>query len=500
MKHGAVVLAVLIGACAPQRATIEPGVSTEPTREPVVRAADMVAQPDRSTRPLPGPTPALTLPPMERFTLDNGLEIIVVEKRDLPLVQANLVVRAGSVHDVPGKVGLATLTADLLDEGAAGRSALEIADAFEFLGARFGVGAGLHSAQLTVRVPVARLEPALALAADVVLRPDFPAAELERLRAERLTALIRAHDQPNAIADVLGQQTLFGAQHPYGRSPREADTRAITRADAERFWRQHWAPNNATLIVAGDIDAARARALAQSAFGGWARADVTPAQVAAAPQVQGRTIHLVDKPGAAQSIIFIGRIGAARSNADYHALQVMNALLGGMFTSRINQNLRETHGYSYGARSQFDFRPVPGPWSAAASVQTAVTGPALREFFNELEGIHEPIPPEEVERAKNYLALGFPSQFQSVAGIAGGVGETVLHGLPLSTLGETVERIMAVTVADVERVARAYIDPANVAVIVVGDREAIEAQVREQALGELRLLTVTDVLGAVPVM
>jgi len=176
----------------------------------------------------------------------------------------------------------------------------------------------------------------------------------------------------------------------------------------------------------------------------------------------------------------------------------MNTILGGQFTSRLNQNLRETHGYSYGASSSFEFLPAPGPFTAAAAVQTAVTGAALREFFNELEGIRQPIPAEEVERAKNYLAMRYPAQFQSVAGIAAEVGNALLYELPLSTLDETIERVLAVSPVDVERVARQYVDPANVEIIVVGDRTVVEQQIREQNLGDVRVLEVADVLGPVP--
>lgn len=497
----AVVLSTLLlaGACAsaPPPIAEGPPPSTEPSRPYPVQSGEMLA-PDRTTRPLPGEPPTLSLPAPAELTLANGLDVVVIEKRDIPLVQVNLLVRAGSVLDPASHVGLATLTADMLDEGAAGKSALALADAFEVLGARFGVGAGLHSAQLTLRVPVARLEPALALAADVALRPSFPAEELERLRAERLTGLIRAHDEPNLIAQTLAMRALFGAEHPYGRDATEASLRAITVDDVRRFWQQWWRPNNATVVVVGDIDAARARALVEKAFGGWQQATIAQAAVPTAAQVQGRTIHLVDKPGAAQSIIIIGRIGAPRSSPDYYALEVMNTILGGQFTSRLNQNLRETHGYSYGARSSFEFLPSAGPFTAGAAVQTAVTGAALREFFNELEAIRTPIPADEVERAKNYLAMGYPAQFQSVAGIAAEVGSAVLYDLPLSTMNEMIERVMAVTPADVERVARAYVDPANVEIIVVGDRQVVEQQIREQALGDVRVLEVTDVLGPVP--
>lgn len=486
-------------ATAAQPGLEGPPPTTEPSRPYPVQASEMVAV-DRSTRPMPGQPPTLSLPEPVSMTLPNGLDVVVLEKHDIPLVQVNVLVRAGSVLDPRTLPGLATLAADMLDEGAAGKSALEIADAFEMLGARFGVGAGLHHAQLTLRVPVARLEQALAVAADVALRPTFPAEELERLRAERLTALIRAHDEPYAIADALAKRELFGAEHPYGRDVTEAALRAVDVDDVRNFWQQWWRPNNATVVVVGDIDAARARTLIESAFGAWQRGTVEMARVADATQVQGRTVHLVDKPGAAQSVIIIGRIGAARSSPDYYALQVMNTILGGQFTSRLNQNLRETHGYSYGASSSFDFLPAPGAFTAAAAVQTAVTGAALREFFNELEGIREPIPAEEVERAKNYLAMRYPAQFQSVSGIAAEAGNALLYELPLSTLDETIERILDVSAADVERVAQQYVDPANVEIIVVGDREVVEQQIREQNLGQVRVLEVTDVLGPVPVV
>jgi len=497
--RGALATLLFAAGCASATPSVMQGPppTTEPSRPYPVQASEMLAV-DRSVRPLPGEPPELALPDAMTLSLANGLNVVVIEKRDIPLVQVNLLVRAGSVLDPQRLTGLATLTADMLDEGAGGRSALEIADAFEMLGARFSVGAGLHHAQLTLRVPVARVEQALAVAADVALRPTFPAAELERLRAERMTSLIRAHDEPSAIANALAMRELFGAEHPYGRDVTAAALRAVDTDAVRGFWQQWWRPNNATIIVVGDIDAARARLLVETAFGGWQRGTATPPQVAAAPQVQGRTIHLVDKPGAAQSVIVIGRIGAARSSPDYHALQVMNTVLGGQFTSRLNQNLRETHGYAYGASSSFDFLPTPGAFTAGAAVQTAVTGAALREFFNELEGMRAPIPADEVERAKNFLAMRYPSQFQSVAGIAAEAGNAVLYEQSLSELDETVERVLAVTAADVERVARQYVDPANVEIIVVGDRSVIEQQIREQNLGEVRVLEVTDVLGPVP--
>jgi predicted Zn-dependent peptidase len=217
-------------------------------------------------------------------------------------------------------------------------------------------------------------------------------------------------------------------------------------------------------------------------------------------QVERREVYLVDKPGAAQSEIRIGRVGAPRLTADYYALVVMNTILGGAFTSRLNQNLREEHGYSYGAYSFFDFEPLPGPFVASAAVQTAVTDSALVEFMKELRGILEPVTDEELERAKNYVALRFPSRFQTVAGIARQIAQIELYGLPDTYFNDYVDRILAVTRADVLRVARKYIDPDRVAIVVVGDRSKIEGGVRALELGPLRLLTVEDVLGPPPVL
>jgi zinc protease len=457
--------------------------------------------PDRSARPALGPVPTLDLPEPTRFTLANGLDVVVLEKRDVPLVQFTLQLRAGAVRDPADQVGLAALTADMIDEGAAGRSALELAGAFEMLGARFGAGAGTHTANVTLRVPVERLSDALALAADVVRRPDFPEAELERLRAERLTALIRRHDEPNAIAGVLFDETLFGETHPYGRAADEADVRAATIADVRAFHERYYRPDNATVFVVGAVEPAAARRAVEAAFGDWQRgAAASVVEIPEAQQVSGRTIYLVDKPGAVQSVIAIGRIGVARSNPDVYALEVLNTILGGSFTSRLNQNLREDKGYTYGAGSSFDFGLAPGAFSAQASVQTQSTGPALAEFMKELARIREPIPQDEVDRARNYLAMGFIQGFQSTGQIAAQLADVTEYRLPADYLDRYVERVLAVTKADVERVAQKYVDPANVAIVVVGDRAQVEQQIRALGLGELRVLQVTDVLGPVPVV
>ena len=478
---------------APAILTMACATSTPPTQ-----AAPPA--PDRATRPALDAAPALRLPPIQQLTLANGMRVIVMSKRDLPLVQVNLIIDAGSVHD-NAQLGVAGLTAAMLDEGAAGKNTLQIADEFEVLGARFSVGAGLHNTTLSVRASTPRIDAAMKLASDVLLRPDFPAAELDRLRIERLTGLVRRHDDPNSIASVLADETLFGKQHPYGRSAigTEATLRAMNVDQLRQFYRTYYTPSRTTAIVVGDIDAAGAQRLLESAFGSWtAQSNVAQTNVPTATQVSGRVIYLVDKPGAAQSIIRLGRIGVPRSTRDYFALEVMNTILGGSFTSRLNQNLREKHGYAYGASSGFSYLPSAGPWVAASAVQTQSTGPALMEFMNELRAMRQPIPADEVERARNFLAMRYPAGFQSVSGIAARLGELVQYGLPLDYFNTYVQNVLAVTPADVERVARQYIDPENVAIFVVGDRKVVEPQIRAQNLGAVRILEVTDVLGPIP--
>ncbi|MDZ4700473.1 MAG: pitrilysin family protein [Rhodothermales bacterium] len=463
-------------------------------------APSAFAQVDRSAPPLPGPPPLLDAPEFERFVLSNGLEVVLMEKHQVPLVQLTLLVRTGSVDDPAGKSGLASLTLDMMDEGAGGRDALALADAIDFLGASLSTGAGLHTASVDLFTPLSKLAEALPLMADVALRPDFSGEELERLRVDRLTDLVQAHDEPNAIAAALYNRTLFGADHPYGirAAGTEASLRGFTAADLQQFHRTYFHTANASLVVVGDVTRASIEPALTTAFGSWPAGENPKAAVTPPRQVKGRTIYLVDKPGAAQSVIRIGRIGAARDTEDYYAMTVLNTILGGSFSSRLNQNLREDKGYSYGAGSSFGFRPVPGPFLATASVQTDVTGPALAEFMKELRTIRNPIPADELDRAKNYEALQYPQAFQTVGDVAGQIEDLLANTLPEDHFDTYQRRILAVTAADVQRAARKYIDPDNLAIVVVGDRSVIEEQIKDMKLGKIEYLSVEDVLGPVP--
>jgi len=458
--------------------------------------------PDRSKAPELGPPPALKLPALQNLKLSNGLPVVLMEKHQLPLAQISLFVKTGSAFDPAGKTGLASLVTAMLDEGAGARNALQLADAIDFLGAEISAGAGMHASSVSLNTPLMKLDSALALMADVALRPAFAAEELERLRKERLTTLLQWHDQPRSIASVMFNQTLFGTKHPYGLPALgdEKTLRSFGVADLKNFHAAYFRPNNATLIVVGAVTAKTILPKLEAAFGKWEAGKTPAVSWPTVAQVQKRQLWLVDKPGAAQSEIRIGRLGVPRLTEDYYALVVMNTILGGSFTSRLNQNLREKHGYSYGAGSSFVFRPQPGPFIASAGVQTSKTDSSLIEFMKELNAIMQPVSDAELHRAKNYVALSFPQDFQSLGQIAGQLEELLAYDLPAEYFNNYLQRILAVTKDDVLRVAKKYLDSEKIAIIVVGDRKVVEKGVRALNLGPLQVLTVEQVLGKPPVL
>ena len=498
-------LAAALAATSASAQTRAPGpVPADRARVPDALRRDSVRSdttPDYRTRPPRlGPLPALTLPPAAERRLTNGLRLVVVEQHELPLADFLLVVGAGSEADPAGREGLATMTAALLDEGTATRTSLRIADQASYLGVSLGAGAGWDASRVGLHTPVAQLDSALALMADVVVRPNFPVREFERLRRERLTGLLQLRDEAPAVADRAFAQQLFGPAHPYGRpgSGTEASTRALARADVQRFYGTYWRPNNATLVVVGDVRADDVARRAEQAFAAWRPATV-PAPVApAAPAARAAAVYLVDKPGAPQSSVRIGLPGAARNTPDYFALRVLNTVLGGSFTSRLNQNLREAKGYTYGARSAFSLLRAPGPFVAEAEVTAEKTDSALVEFMKELRAVADTVPAAELEKAKRYLALQLPGAFETTGDIAGQLVPLVVYGLPLDFYNQFTARVEAVTQADVQRAARRYLDPSKFVVVVVGDRKSVEPGVRRLNLGPVTAARIDDVLGTAP--
>jgi predicted Zn-dependent peptidase len=454
--------------------------------------------PDRSKVPALSAAPQLKLPAIQKRTLSNGVPVWVVEAHEVPLVQVTLLLKAGSSNDPAGKYGLASLTAAMLDEGAGTRSALDLADEIDFLGADLGTSSSFDASAVRLGVPVSRLGAALPVMADVALRPTFPQAELDRLRTERLTDLLQARDDAASVAPMAFARLLYGPSHRYGTSAvgTAASLKSITVSDLKASHAGAFQPGNATLIAVGDITADAVVPLLEQHFGSWRGA--TPSSrpaVPGAPQPAQRQITIVDMPGAEQSQVRIGWVGVPRSSPDYFTLQVLNTILGGSFTSRLNQNLREQHGYSYGASSRFDMRLSAGPFFAGAGVQTDKTAEALREFFNELTAIGKPVSAEELTKAKNYIAFGFPSNFEAISDFSAQLEQLIVYGLADSYYDDYVKNIQAVTVEGVQKAAASYIQPQRFLVVVVGDRKAIEPGIRALGLGTVRTMSIQEALG-----
>jgi zinc protease len=446
---------------------------------------------DRSTPPTLDPPPPFRAPAVRTATLPNGVRLYVVEMREVPLVQVTVSVAGGS-RDDGSRAGLATFTAGMLDEGAGGRDAAAIAAEVAYLGASLFTGATWDASSVTLRAPRRTLDPALDLLADVVLRPAFAEEEVARQRALRIAQIIQQRDQPAAVASITFNGLVFPEGHPYHRPSQgdSASAAALDSAAVRGFWQRTYRPDGATVVVTGAISLAEARDALARRFGEWrASGPAAAPPTAANPPARPQQIFLVDKPGAAQSVIAIGGPGVERSDPDYFAIEVMNTLLGGSFSSRLNTTLRETKGYTYGARSGFAFRPLPGPFVAQAAVRTDVTDSSLVEFYREFALIRDSlVSEEELERAKAYLALGLAGDFETTSQVAGQIGELLTFGLPLDWHNTYVQRIGAVTAADVQRVARRLIRPDRMIVVIVGDVARIRAAVERLGYAAVTVL------------
>ena len=503
------------------RLDVNPGPKTpRPEETPVDRSAQtplaaVEAVPvkdsfDRSVEPKPGANPTFNPAPVVRRRLSNGLEVLIAERHNLPIVGLNLVVKGGGTLVPAGKEGLASLAGDLLTEGTATRDALQLAAELSDLGASINGGGGPESCNLSLTTLTRNLPKALDIYTDVLLHPAFPEKELERLRAQRLSALLRQVDSPPTIANLVFPKLLYGEDHPYGRpnNGTPKSVKGLTRDDLVSFYKSLFVPNNSALIVVGDTTPDAIIPVLESALKGWKPGSPVAQTLPEAPAAGSIRFHLVDKPGAAQSILSVGQVGVARNNPDYFPLTIMNAVLGGQFSSRINLNLREDKGYTYGARSSFTFAKGAGPFEASAPVKTEDTKAALVEMLKELTDITGPRPATNVEVAfaKDRLIKGFPARFESIAGGggrrggggggAGGLGgtlaELVLYDLPDDYFTTYRAKVEAVTPADVARVAKKYLDPDRMTILVVGDRATIESEIKSLPFGTDILLLDTD--------
>jgi zinc protease len=446
---------------------------------------------DRSQRPGPGPLPRISLPAIQKTMLSNGLAVWLVERHELPIVAFNLIINAGAERDPLSTPGLSSMTAALVDEGTTSRSALEIADRLDYLGATLTIRSSFDGTFATLSTLRKHLDEALQVYGDVMTNPVFPQAEFDRQRKQRLASLLQQKDQPGTIASLAFNRIAYGSQHPYGNDPSGTprSLEALTRDDLLTFYRSYYRPNNATMIVVGDAPMKEIKARLENIFGGWTSAPIPSDTLSPVPPSRERHVYMVDKPGAAQSEIRIGAPALARSTPDYFPVTLMNRILGGQFSSRLNLNLREKRGFTYGARSAFSFTRQPGPFVASAAVTTAKTDSAINEFLYEIDLMHrDGATPQELDFVKKGLTGNFVLGFETNSQIAGALSTIALYGLSDDYYEHYVERLNAVDVADVKRVARRYLDSSRMNVVFVGDLSVVRKDVEKMGIGKTVLL------------
>lgn len=436
----------------------------------------------KANLPKPGPIPQFALPPIEKKKLSNGLDVWIVRQTELPIVSMNLVVRSGATLDPADMPGVSSTTANMLDQGTKTRSAIEIANQLQSIGASMGANAGWDSTNVSMQTLTKNLDTALDIYSDVIVDPTFPTAEFENQRRRARVALLQRKSNPTAVSDVVFNKVLYGSQ-PYGHPllGDEKSVAAMTRDDVVKFYGSNYGPANSVLIVVGDVESKTLIPKLEKSFAGWKSNAAAISNLGNEKMMAKPGIYLVDKPAAAQSSVAIGQVGVSRNNPDYYALQVMNSILGGGGSARLFMNLREDKGYTYGAYSRFIYRRGAGPFSASGEIQTGSTKESIVEFMKELNGIRGTIPISagELENNKQSLIRRFPSGFETVGQISGQLANLAVYALPDSYFNEYISKVNAVTIDDVNRVANKYLDPSKMAIVIVGDRKVVENGLKE---------------------
>jgi zinc protease len=444
-------------------------------------------------RPVPGQPRAYDFPATVRTRLDNGLRVVVTPMPGRALISASLVIRAGAA-DEPGEMGGATvLAARALTEGTEVRDAVALTEAAERLGASLHTEAGWDATYAGLDVPASRFRPALELLAEVLRRPAFPVREVDRLRDERLTDLLQAKADPRRRAEEAFVGAIYAPTSPYHRPAGglAATVETLTDARLRELHARNADPARAAIVVAGEIEPDAVVADVEARFGDWhaATTAAAPGAIDDTSAVDERFVTVVHRPGSVQTEIRVGHPAIPRRHPDFHAVSVMGAILGGLFNSRLNMNLREAKGYTYGANAGFDLRRARGPFAARAAVNTEVTIPALHEILVELDRIREaPVTDAELRAARDFLVGVFPLRFETPGPVAGSLAGLFVHDLPDDELIRYRGAIEAVTVEDVQRVARAHVHPDAAAIVLVGDYDAIGPVLDAEALGPVSVV------------
>src|ERR1043165_9800679 len=381
----------------------------------------------------------------------------------------------------------------MVTEGAAIRTGDQLSNALQLLGTNVAAGVGAEEGSIGFVSTSKNFEPTLAILADMMLNSVFPADALERLRGRTLVNLTQAKDQPVIVGAQVFARVLYGGAHPYGQRSTETTIKAITRDDVVNFAKAYYQPGRAIITVVGDVTPGKVKSSVEKALAAWSKGGDKPSfDYPKLPELQPAKIYLVDKPGAAQSVVNIGLPGPPRNTPDYFALQVLNTILGGQFQSRLNANIREQKGYSYGVNSNFNYGKGPGAFRAGGSIFSAKTDAALVEFMKELKGIvgEKPITDEELKGAKESLIQGLPQRFASVSAISNAITSLTVQGLPDDYYQQYAKNVSAVTKEDVLRVAKHYIDLNHLAIVIVGDRSAVEASLKATGIAPITYIDI----------
>lgn len=439
--------------------------------------------PYRTEPPQPGPIRAFDFPEVETRKLSGGFSIRVARMPRLPVVTMNLVLPAG--ESVAGEeAGLAVLTGDALEGGTERRSGADFAEAVEDIGARLSVSTGWDATTVSVSCLAERKEEAADLLGELVTRPAFPEDEVERSRSQRLAAIRQRRMTPSSLAWDQAVGFFYAPDIPYARpvAGTEASVEALDRARVRRFAREAYAPAGSGLVVVGDVDPDEVAELVTRSFEGWEGATPSDRDFEVRPRTRRREVHVVHRADSVQSEIRVGHLGAAKSDPDYFPLLVANTAFGGTFTSRLNLNLRERHGFTYGVRSRFSFRRKAGPFSISTAVDTEVTAEAVREIVSELEGLTSGgLGEDEVAGARDYIAGVFPLRMETTSQVAGRIAELIVYGLPDDWHARYRDRVRSVTPEEAHAAVRRHVRPAEVQIVVVGD--AAEVTEPLEALG-----------------
>jgi zinc protease len=450
---------------------------------------------DRSQPPQPGPVREFEFPAVHRSSLPNGVVLLHAGKSDFPLVTVRAVLDAGAASERAGEEGLAWLSAHALEGGTHARSGVDLAWELERLGAQLEVWTTWDSTNVALTTRSDRVADALALLAEIVRSPAFPEREVERIRNEQLAEIMRRGTDPRSLADDASNRFIYADDATYGRPVLGLEPRiaAFTRADAAAFHERCFTPQGAAIVVVGAVDSDAALSAVAAAFSDWTgeRHDAPPVRLA--PRTDDTTVFIVDRPSAVQSELRIGHPGVPRGHPDYYALQLMNSTLGGAFTSRLNLNLREKHGFTYGVRSGFAFRRAAGPFVIQTAVASDVTARAIGETLAELRGIIDGgVTDDELRAARDFLAGTLPLGMQTTESLAARIADLHTYDLPANWFEDFRSNLNAVSREDVHRVAREHLQPDRLAVVVVGSAAAVEADLRSLGIGPVVHGTTSD--------